>query len=228
MFKQASNVHVTSSNFYDIGRNQAIFSRARLLKVNGGPHGPDIELGYHSRSIDAENETDPIPDNNIPSDVDALSDGTLTPVSFALDDVHPASDEVFRTVPLSEHNTEPLRNNVVLGGLNLQASQTGSAELTNPPSIYLLDGAIVATFTPSEPSDAIEDSNDEGRARETRLRRGRIETRTNNAVNWLRHTYGSNDGLDQYMNQFDASDIILTSCAELRELCSMLMPHVLC
>jgi len=224
MFQKASHITVTGSSFNNVGRDQALYHRA-----SEDPHGPDIELGYHSRDtrfgfvFEPEELEIVISNINIPSDIDAQSDGTLTPVSrVTLDDVHPASpDEAFPTVPVPEHNTELLRNNVVLDSLNPRAPQTASAELTNPRPIYVLDRTIIATFIPSHSSDAIEDPNDEAKAREARLRQGRIETRTNNAVNWLRQTYGSNDGLNQYMNQFDASDIILRSCAELRELCDL-------
>jgi hypothetical protein len=196
------------------------------------PHGPDIALGSHSHDTrfgfvlePEELETDPIPNINIPSDVNAQSDGTLTPVSVSvpLDNVHPASqDEVFPTVTLSEHNTEPSHNGVVL--LDSLHAQPAFAEPTNPrPTfVYVLDGtALTATLTPSHPSDAIEALNAEAEAREARLRQGRIERRTNNTVNWLQRTYGSNDGLQRYMNQFPASDIIRRSCTELRELCGM-------
>lgn len=225
-FKRDESIYVGGSTFNNIGRDQLTYIRFSSSKASEGPHGQDIELGSHSRDMPfsfgfdpEELEPDPIPNINIPSDVNSQSDGTLTPVSVALDDVHPASqDEVFPTVTLSEHNTEPPHNGVVLDSLNVQPA---FAEPTNPcPTfVYVLDRT--ATLIPSHPSDAIEALNAEAEAREARLRRGRIERRTNNAVNWVQQIYGSNDDLDKYMNQFPASDIIRRPCAELRELCGM-------
>ena len=53
------------------------------------------------------------------------------------------------------------------------------------------------------------------------LREGRIRNRTITAIHWSQQTYGTNDGLSQYIMRLDPSDLILGACEEFRQFCGM-------
>ena len=141
-FKRDKSIYIGGSTSNNIGGNQYYIYRGLSSKASKCPYSPGIELGSHSHDTcfdfgfkPREVEIDPIPNINIPSDIDAWLDGTLTPVSVALDDVHLASqDEIFPITTPLEHNIQPLCNSV---GLDSPAF----SELTNPhPTfVYVLD-----------------------------------------------------------------------------------------
>lgn len=216
--RRNQDIYISSHIFNNVGRDQINIHHVPTHSMGERRlDDPDIELGPFYFE---EHEVVAIPNIDIPSDVD-VSDGTFSPVQTASQD---------KVLPInhSEHNTRQPQDNVIVDNLNYRISPSAYPTKSRPKSasggFHVFDGTtLIAASIPAHSSDVTEDPNTEpeAQAREAHLRQMRIETRTNNAVNWLRQTYGSINGLDKYMKRLDASDIIRRSCEELRELCGM-------